>query len=62
VFFSCVGLKFSYPPPPPFPPTIHTLMGANGITQGTTTCFMIAFGEIFLEYSWNIFEKVFEFF
>jgi glucose-6-phosphate-specific signal transduction histidine kinase len=35
--------------------------GANEITQATPTYFLtvfvIAFGEIFLEYSWNILEK-----
>jgi hypothetical protein len=39
------------------------LRGANGITQATPTYFLttfvIAFGEIFLEYFWNIFEKIF---
>jgi hypothetical protein len=28
-------------------------MGANGITQTKPICFLIAFGEIFWEYSWN---------
>jgi len=36
-------------------------LGANGITLATSTYFLIAFvttlWEIFLEYSWNIFEK-----
>jgi len=40
-------------------------MGANGITQITPTNFLTAFvttfGDIFLKYSWNIFEKVFNF-
>jgi hypothetical protein len=39
-------------------------MGANGLTQATPICFLTifvtTFGEIFIEYSWNIFEKVFE--
>ncbi len=39
-------------------------MGVNGITRATPvyflTAFVIAFEEIFLEYSWNIFEKVFK--
>jgi hypothetical protein len=30
-------------------------LGANGITQATPTYFLIGFGEIFLEYYWNIF-------
>jgi hypothetical protein len=37
-------------------------LGANGITQATPTYFLIGFGEIFLEYYWNIFKKVFNFF
>jgi hypothetical protein len=32
-------------------------MGANGITQAKPTCFLIIFGEIFWEYSWNNFQK-----
>jgi hypothetical protein len=36
---------------------------ANGITRATLACFLtifvIAFGETFLDYFWNIFEKVF---
>jgi hypothetical protein len=43
---------------------IVRILDANGITQATPTCFsiafVIAFGEIFLKYSWNVFEKVFE--
>ncbi len=38
-------------------------LGANGITQATPTflltAFMIAFGEIILEYFWIILEKIF---
>jgi hypothetical protein len=39
-------------------------MGANGTTRATLACFLIvfviAFGKIFLEYYWNILEKVLE--
>jgi hypothetical protein len=38
-------------------------MGANGIIQITLACFLTTFvttfGEIFLEYSWNILGKIF---
>jgi hypothetical protein len=41
-----------------------TPMGANKITQITPACFFITFvtvfWEIFLEYSWNIFQKGFQ--
>jgi hypothetical protein len=40
--------------------------GANGITRATFTCFLIifvtTFEKTFLNYSWNILEKVFEIF
>jgi hypothetical protein len=39
----------------------YRALGANGVIQATLACFLstfvIAFGEIFKNYSWNIFEK-----
>jgi hypothetical protein len=46
------------------PQIMKCMMGANGITQATLTCFLTAFvtsfGEIFLKYYWNIFENFFK--
>jgi hypothetical protein len=43
--------------------SIWVPLDVNGITQDTPTCFLTAFvtafWEIFLEYSRNVFEKVF---
>jgi hypothetical protein len=46
------------------PHIMKYMLGANGITQATPTCFLTtfvtSFGEIFLNYFWNIFEKNFK--
>jgi hypothetical protein len=43
---------------------IICIWGANGITRATLACILticaIVFWEIFLEYFWNIIEKIFE--
>jgi hypothetical protein len=33
------------------------VLGCNEITQTMLACLLTTFGEIFLEYSWNILEK-----